>query len=70
MYHFLRFSSNSRFFDLVKAYGDKFLSKPLLPKDADVAEYINLILFLRQKLNTALDAIELESKHSSNFLKL
>ena len=36
--HFLKFSNNSRFLDFVKAYGDKFLSFPLLPSDAEVAE--------------------------------
>ena len=36
--HFFKFSNNSKFFDLVKAYGDKFLSFPLFPKVADVAE--------------------------------
>ena len=37
------------FLDFVNAYGDKFLSFPLFPKEADVAEYINLILFFKQK---------------------
>ncbi len=34
---FFKFSNNSKFFALVNAYGDKFLSFPLFPNDADVA---------------------------------
>ena len=54
------FSKSSKFFALVKAYGDKFLSCPLFPKEAEVAEYINLILFFKQKSNTACEPIELD----------
>ena len=34
----VKFSNNSKFLDLVKAYGDKSLSLPLFPNVADVAE--------------------------------
>ena len=36
--HFLKLLNISKFLDFVKAYGDKFLSRPLLPTLADVAE--------------------------------
>jgi len=36
--HFFKFSNNSKFFDFVNAYGDKFLFLPWLPMLADVAE--------------------------------
>ena len=68
--HFFKFSNNSKFFDFVKAYGERLLSFPLFPKLAEVAEYISLILLSKQNLNTAFDPIVLDSKHFSNFLKL
>ena len=37
-YHFFKLSNNSKFLDLVNAYGDKFLSFPKLPRLAEVAE--------------------------------
>ena len=54
----------------MKAYGDRFLSYPLLPKLADVAEYINLILFFKENLKTELVPIEFESRHWLSFEKL
>ena len=33
--HLFKFSSNSRFFAFENAYGDKFLSFPLLPNEAE-----------------------------------
>ena len=68
--HFFKFSKNSIFFDFVNAYGDKFLSLPALPRDAEVAEYINLILFSKQNLKTAFEPIELDLMQSLNFKKL
>ena len=37
----------------MNAYGERFLSLPLSPKLADVAEYINLILLSKQNWKTA-----------------
>ena len=59
-----------KFLDLENAYGDKFLSCPLFPREADVAEYINLILFSRQNLKTELVPIVFDSMHSFIFKKL
>ena len=59
--HFFKFSKSSRFLDFVKAYGDKFLSSPKLPKLAEVAEYKSLILLSKQNLKTALLPSVLES---------
>jgi len=55
---------------LLNAYGDKFLSLPPFPKLAEVAEYISLILFLRQNLNTSKVPARLDSKHLPKLLKL
>jgi hypothetical protein len=57
--HFFKFSNNSKFLALVNAYGDKFLSFPLFPILADVAEYISFILF-KTKLNTSFEPIVLD----------
>ena len=68
--HFFKFSSSSRFLAFEKAYGERFLLFPLFPSVADVAEYINLILFFKQKLNTAFEPMIFDLKQSSNFKKL
>ena len=68
--HFLRFSKISKFFDLENEYGERFLSSPLFPRVAEVAEYINLILFSKQNLKTSLVPIEFDLKQSPNFIKL
>ena len=41
-------------------HGDKFLSFPKLPRLADVAEYISLMLLSRQNLKTSFVPIELD----------
>ena len=39
----------------------------LITNEADVAEYINLILYFKQKLNTAFEPTVLDSKQSFIF---
>ena len=45
----------------MNAYGDRFLSLPFFPSEADVAEYINLILLSKQNLKTSLLPTEFDS---------
>ena len=50
--HFFKLFINSKFFALVKNRGDKSLSAPKFPSDADVTK-ISLILFSKQNLITS-----------------
>ena len=69
MIHFFKFSKNSIFFDFVNAYGDKFLSLPALPKEAEVAEYIKNNLSkdeLEEKIYTSTRKL---MRHQDNWFK-